>query len=172
LYLDGEAAWMWLKSRANVEGIPASILGKSLGSAVAVHLASMDKPNSLVLDSAFTSMREVIAVNAPWLPKIIIPRLFESFERIPLVTCPTLVIHGGKDELVPLIQSLRMYKALRSPKALSVIEEAGHNDIDTFGRYYHWVIDFLKDPLGLITKTKMDSLQIEKSLSQKYEVTF
>ena len=145
LYLDGEAVWSWLKERALEEGLPASIFGKSLGSAVACHLAVNRKPNSLVLDSAFTSMREVVAQHVPWAPKETIPRLFESLELAPDISCPALVIHGGRDILVPPDQGLRMYEALNGPKAMRVIDSASHNDISIYPEYTEWILEFLSE---------------------------
>jgi fermentation-respiration switch protein FrsA (DUF1100 family) len=148
LYRDGEAAWEWLQKRAEKEGLPASILGKSLGSAVAIHAAIKNPPTSLILDSAFTSMREVVAANAPWIPGAAIPPLYESIERVPALTCPVLVIHGGRDTLVPLAHGHRIYDRLLAPKRLMVIEEAGHNDISLFPEYHHRILSFVREPRG------------------------
>lgn len=150
LYLDGEAAWDWLKARSHQEGVSASLLGKSLGSGVATRLAVKSPPASLILDSAFTSMHELIALHAPWLPKPLIPQMYASIDRVARITCPTLVIHGDKDELVPLNHAVRIYRALQAPKVFGLIKGAGHNNIDAFNRYYYWAVDFLHDPLNFI----------------------
>ncbi len=148
LYLDGEAVWRWLQHRAHEEGLPASILGKSLGSAVAIHAAIQSPPASLILDSAFTSMREVVAGNLPMAPKGMIPRLFESLAKIPQVSCPTLFIHGGMDMLVPLAHGRRLYDALPGQKAFHLIEHAGHNDISAYPEYHRQILAFLRNPAG------------------------
>jgi len=145
LYLDGEAVWAWLKDRATAWALPASILGKSLGSAVAVHLAAGDQPARLVLDSAFTSMREIVALNAPWAPANQIPELFESLKLVPKITSPTLVLHGGRDTLVPPDHGRRIYEAITAPKTMHVIDAAGHNDISTFPAYQQTIEAFLNE---------------------------
>lgn len=150
LYRDGEAAWRWLRARAEREGLPVAILGKSLGSAVAIHIAAGASPAALVLDSAFTSMREVVTQVVPWAPVHLVPRLFESLERAPAVTSPTLVVHGGRDSLVPVAQGRRLYEALTAPKAWRVIEAAGHNDVSTYPQYYEWVLAFLAEPVAFV----------------------
>jgi fermentation-respiration switch protein FrsA (DUF1100 family) len=131
-------------------------LGKSLGSAVGIHLAARQKPASLILDSAFTSMREVVSRVASSsfsiLPNFSIPKLYESLEEVPEITCPTLVIHGSQDDLVPLVQGERIFKTLRDPKALKVFESAGHNDISTFPEYHRSILAFLMDPVGFIAR--------------------
>ena len=143
LYLDGEAVWSWLVERARIDGLPVSILGKSLGSAVACHLAAKNHPEGLILDSAFTSMREVVAQNVPWAPKGTIPKLFESLDFAPDISCPALVIHGGRDILVPPEQGQKIYQALGGPKEFMVIDSAGHNDISIYPEYARWILEFL-----------------------------
>lgn len=151
LALDGEAAWAWLGRRAESENLPPSILGKSLGSAVAIHAATAPSmgthqpPARLILDSAFTSMREVVAANASFVPRRMIPPLFESLDKVADITCPTLIIHGGRDTLVPLAMGRRLYDALTCPKRLHVVEAAGHNDISSFPEYYQQIMAFLDD---------------------------
>lgn len=150
LYRDGKAAWQWLQQQAASEGLPAALLGKSLGSAVAVHIAATyagakEDPAALILDSAFTSMREVVAELAP-IPVNLIPQLYESIKRVPSITCPTLVVHGGRDQLVPLSQARRIYEELTAPKAWRVLEQAGHNDLPAYPQYFQWLLAFLQDP--------------------------
>lgn len=148
LYLDGEAAWQWLLTQSEREGVPASVLGKSLGSSIATHIAAHSQPASLVLDSAFTSMHEVIANVVPWLPRFILPRLYDSLSQIPEIGCPTLVIHGERDELVPLSHGQRIYQTLQAPKAMHIVSGAGHNDIALYDSYHNWVVGFLMNPQG------------------------
>ena len=168
LFQDGAAAWAWLSQRAAGSGLPAAMLGKSLGSAVAVHSAaelsgSEGGPAALVLDSAFTSMREIVTRLAPMVPweqaidpdaddaptlGSAIPRLFESLDKAPEIGCPTLVIHGGRDTLVPLEHGRRLYDALPGPKQMEVIPAAGHNDISVYPEYMTAIVAFLREVTG------------------------
>ncbi len=170
LFQDGAAAWSWLQERAAVDSLPSAMLGKSLGSAVAIHRAANSAPaaagddasggpSALVLDSAFTSMREIVthlAPSVPWTDMVetspdttaaletLIPRLFESLEAAPLVQCPTLVLHGGRDMLVPPEQGRQIFDALSGPKQMKVIPAAGHNDISMYPEYMEWIVMFLR----------------------------
>ncbi|HSG17801.1 MAG TPA: alpha/beta hydrolase [Anaerolineae bacterium] len=152
LYQDGLAAWGWLRERAAVDRLPAAMLGKSLGSAVAIHsaasLPAADGPTALVLDSAFTSMRELVARHATWVPRASIPRLFESLELAPQVRCPTLVLHGGQDMLVPVEEGRQIYEALAGPKQIKEIPAAGHNDISLYPEYTRWIVEFLREAVS------------------------
>lgn len=163
LFLDGTAAWAWLRERAAADGLPFAMLGKSLGSAMAIHTAATSvAPLALVLDSAFTSMREIVTRLAPMVPweqaavpvdggltiGPAIPPLFESLDKVPQIQCPTLVIHGGRDMLVPLEQGQRIYDALAGPRQMKVIPAAGHNDISVYPEYMAAIVEFLRKVVG------------------------
>jgi fermentation-respiration switch protein FrsA (DUF1100 family) len=143
LYLDAESAWAWVRDCAQQEGLPAVILGKSLGTAVAIHAAIQTPPAALVLDSAFASMQEIAMTVTPWLPDAMLPSLYESEKRVSQITCPTLVIHGRADTLVPLSHAQRIHAALTAPKTLHVVNGAGHNDLSGYPEYDETIRAFL-----------------------------
>ncbi len=143
LYLDGESVWGWVEEKAENEGITAVILGKSLGSAVAIHVAAQTPPSSLILDSPFTSMREIAMIVTPWLPDTMLPELYESLKIVPKLTCSTLVIHGRNDTLVPLAHGQELYDTMVCPKAIHIIEGADHNNLTNFPEYDKAIQAFL-----------------------------
>ncbi len=143
LYLDGESVWGWVEEKAEEEGITAVILGKSLGSAVAIHVAMQTPPAALILDSAFTSMREIVLTLTPWLPDSMLPELYESLKIVPKLTCPTLLIHGRNDTLVPLAHGQELFDTMTCPKTMSIIDGADHNNLSNFPDYYGAIQAFL-----------------------------
>ena len=143
LYLDGESVWGWVEEKAEEEGITAVILGKSLGSAVAIHVATQTPPAALILDSAFTSMREITMTVTPWLPDAMLPELYESLNVVPKLTCPTLVIHGRNDTLVPLAHGQALFDTMTCPKTMRIIDGADHNNLSNFPDYYAAIQTFL-----------------------------
>lgn len=143
LYLDGESVWGWVEEKAEEEGLTAVILGKSLGSAVALHVATQTPPCSLILDSAFTSMREIALTVTPWLPDAMVPELYESLKVVPKLTCSTLVLHGRNDSLVPLAHGQELYTTMTCPKTLTIIDRADHNNLSNTPEYYAAIQAFL-----------------------------
>lgn len=146
LYLDAEAAWRWLAERTGDTALPRYVLGKSLGSGVATHLAAREAMAGLILDSPFTSMREVVALHARPLPSAIVPRMFESLAKADKINAPTLILHGDDDELIPVSHGIRLYEKIAGPKALGIIPGARHNDIASFPEYHRGIVAFLSDP--------------------------
>lgn len=129
LYLDGEAALGWLKK----EGVPGEeiiVFGKSLGGAVACGIARHRTLRALVLESTFTSLASVARKLFPFLPHgVPLGESYESLKKIEHVRCPVLVIHGDRDELIPVEEGMELFRAAPEPKELYLVHGAGHNDV-------------------------------------------
>lgn len=134
LYLDAEAALDALARHLRVSAERVVLLGQSLGAAVAVELASRHPPSSLILESPFTSVRDMARYHYPGLPLWPLLRArFDALSRIASVSAPTLVIHGQDDEIAPAAMSQRLLAAAPGPKRLLLIPGAGHNDLHAIG---------------------------------------
>jgi fermentation-respiration switch protein FrsA (DUF1100 family) len=96
---------------------------------VAVGLAVEHPPAALVLRSPFTSMADVGRHHYPFLPvRLLLRDRFAAIDLIQRVRAPVLVIAGGRDQIVPVDHSRRLYDAAAPPKTLLVIPGADHND--------------------------------------------
>ena len=125
--------------------------GRSLGSAVAVDLASKQEPMALVLEAAFPDL--------PWLSRQVYPGLplwrfvhaqFDSAAKATRVTAPVLLIHGGADEIVPVRGSELMVEAFAGPVEHWVVEGARHHDLTAVAgnEYYTRLAAFLATVLS------------------------
>lgn len=133
-YLDADAAW---RHATQVLGFPASrivIFGESLGGAVAVHLATKNRPAALVLASTFTSVPDIGAELYPLLPIRLLAHIrYDSLARLAQINRPLLVIHSRNDDIIPYTHGQRLFAAARPPKQFLEIE-GGHNEGFVFGR--------------------------------------
>lgn len=131
LLADARAARAYLLGRADVDASRLAYFGESLGAAVAIALAAEHEPSALVLRSPFTSLVDVGRTHYPFLPVGLLLRdRFPSLDAIGALSCPVLVIAADRDRVVPIVQSRRLYEAVRAPKDLLVIAGADHNDVD------------------------------------------
>jgi len=75
---------------------------------------------------------------------------FRNLERAPSIHCPSLVIHGKKDEVVPFRHGRRVFNALPEPKSFLEFEAAGHNDLPEIGgiKYRSSINEFFNQVLG------------------------
>jgi hypothetical protein len=129
LALDGRAAREYLAGRADVDQSRIVYFGESLGTAVAVELAVEHPPAALVLRSPFTSMADVGRHHYPFLPvRLLLRDRFAAIEHIQRIRVPLLVIAGGRDRIVPVEQSRRIYDAAAGSRTLLVLPDADHND--------------------------------------------
>lgn len=151
LYRDAEAALAYLRAEPRVDPDRIVYFGRSLGSAVAVELAAREPPMALVIESPFPSLRWLADAVYPWLPLTRwLHDRYETERRARAVTAPALVIHGERDEIVPLEGAQRVADALASDVQLFVVPGAGHNDIPAVGgdAYYARLADFITGIAG------------------------
>jgi fermentation-respiration switch protein FrsA (DUF1100 family) len=129
LGVDGRAARAYLLTRPDVDPTRLVYFGESLGTAVAVDLASEHPPAALILRSPFTSLSDIGQHHYPFLPvRLLLRDRFDSLARIRQVGAPLFVIAGDRDDIIPAAHSRRLFDAASEPKTLLIIEGADHND--------------------------------------------
>ncbi len=126
---DARAALGALLSRPGVDRARTLYLGESLGAAVALALALEAPPAGVILQSAFTSVRDMARRVLPLVPRAVVPDAYPSLRLITELTCPLLILHGERDDLVPVEQGRALFAAATTAKRLSVFPHAGHNDL-------------------------------------------
>jgi fermentation-respiration switch protein FrsA (DUF1100 family) len=128
LYKDAEAAYRYL---TEVRGVPAEriiIFGHSLGSAVAVNLASRVAAAGLIVEGALTSVIERGAELYPYFPvRWIAASQYRSLEKIKHVRAPKLFLHAIQDDVIPLAHGRRLFEAAPEPKTFVELR-GGHGD--------------------------------------------
>lgn len=126
-----------LFDRVHIEHPHITIIGRSLGSGVAVHIASMRPVERLVLVTPYDSLASIAAIHFPYFPvRWLLLDKFESWRYAPKVTAPTKMIAAQNDEIIPLASTESLYKRLpQSLTTLTVIKGVGHNNISDSPEY-------------------------------------
>lgn len=124
-YLDIAAAYEYLVSqgiaRENIIGY-----GESLGGAVIIDLAVKNAMAALIIDSSFTSAKDMIKFIYPFLPYWAFVSRFDSAYKIKTIGIPKLIIHSSNDEIVPFRLGRKLYDEAARPKEFLEIRGA-HN---------------------------------------------
>lgn len=124
LLRDGAAAYAFTAARYDPSRIVA--WGFSLGTGVAVAIASEHPLGKLILEAPYTSTIDVAASLFPIVPVSLLMRdRFHSDRRIAGVTVPLLVMHGDAGE--------RLFAMAREPKQFVRFPGGGHDNLDDFG---------------------------------------
>jgi fermentation-respiration switch protein FrsA (DUF1100 family) len=144
-YRDAEAAYAYL---TNIKGFATQdiiVYGRSVGTGVAVELASKHKVNGLVLESPYTSFGQLANEKLPFFfPSLYLDYKFNNVEKIGSVTCPVILIHGERDSLIPPSHSKRLQSKIKSKSKLILVPQGSHNDLNSFPEYQ----SFLQKDLG------------------------
>eukprot|EP00854_Cymbomonas_tetramitiformis_P016012 gene16012-18988_t len=131
LYADVEAAYGFLQGL----GTPSSdivLYGQSIGSAPTTHLAARTVGlRGSVLHSALLSGMKVFFPEWKWYPV----NVFPNVKNVQNMTCPVLVIHGLRDEIIDVSHGIELHRLLQL-RSISVmplfLPDASHNDIECF----------------------------------------
>ena len=158
LALDGDTALTWLRTQQKhcIDPDNVFLFGRSLGGAVAIHVASHSSTllRGVVLENTFTSVDDMVVTLSQrmvrlnsWTCRVLKGVLllmmtshWNSEEKIGRIQCPVLLISGEKDELVPPWQMRRLYEKVGMDRAeLLLIEEGTHNDTYVRGGTQYWL---------------------------------
>lgn len=128
-YRDARAARAALLRRAGTDASRLVYLGESLGGAVALALALEAPPRGLILQAAFSSVRDMARVHYPMVPTILVPDAYPNLRRIRRLAAPLLLLHGDRDDVVPWEQGQALFDTAPEPKRMRSFPGLGHNDL-------------------------------------------
>lgn len=128
LYKDGRAAIRFLLQ----QHIPLSCIvlyGESIGSAVAIQMATEFNVGGIILQSPFTSLAEIGQFHYPFFPvRWLVKDKFDSLAKAKLIKSPTFLLYGLRDDIVPPQYSLKLFDAILALKKKISLINIGHND--------------------------------------------
>lgn len=126
---DGLDALDWLCRHLTIRSSAVTIVGRSLGSGVAVQVAGAREVCSLVLLSAFDCLGHIVKHHYPWLPGFVLRDKFESIEHIDAVRCPCLSIVGDSDRVIPAAFSRALFDDWVGSVEEFVVAGGGHRGL-------------------------------------------
>jgi fermentation-respiration switch protein FrsA (DUF1100 family) len=139
LHVDAQTAYAWL---GWYQPDRIVLYGESLGTGVAIRLASEVKIGALILDAPYTSTADIAKTLFWYMPITLLMRdQFRSIDRIAHVEVPILMMHGEEDGVVPIAQSRILFAAAKEPKRSvefpgvdheSVLERGGLAEVRRF----------------------------------------
>lgn len=131
--------------RADIDASRIVLVGRSLGSGVAIHVAARRKVAGVVLLTPYDSLRAVAAHHYPLLPVgMLLRHPFDAMTEIKNVHIPALILAAGHDTVVPKNHARALYEAWRGRKIWHELSSADHNSIDAHPQYVSAIQSFLR----------------------------
>ena len=144
LYTDAEVVLDALARRPEIDPARIVLVGRSLGTGVATHVAARRPVRAVVLISPYDSMVARARHHYPFLPvRWLLRHRFDAIASAPGIRAPLLAIVGERDVVVPPGRSRRLYDAWGGPKRWVVIPEATHDDLGLQGPFWEPILAFL-----------------------------
>ncbi len=131
---DARAAWAWLARHH--PGAPRYLFGHSLGSAIAIRLASeVDDEAGVIVEGSFTSLPDLVATfRWGWLPlDPLITQRFDAASRVARIGSPLLVVHGSDDRVIAPELGRALYERAAQPKRFVLVEGGSHHNTNALG---------------------------------------
>lgn len=142
---DAEAAYAFARDSLSTPADRIALFGHSMGSAIAAELAARHRPAALLLQSPFTSAREMAiaiggrAFNIAWAA---ISRLhFDTVALVARLDAPVWVSHGADDRTIPTRMGKNVFAAAKVKGELLIVPAGSHNDVGLEGgeSYWRWI---------------------------------
>lgn len=148
---DGVAAYDFLTKDKGWKAGQVIAYGESLGCAVACQIAKQRELAAIVLQSGFASLPGAARDRFIWLnlfPDFTFPQpQLNNCEILAHRHTPLLIVHGAKDNILPVKYAEQMFAAAAEPKRLVKLKNSGHNDVmdADLKDYLAAMTSFLKD---------------------------
>jgi len=131
IYLDAEATLHYARDVLKLQNRHIILYGESLGTGVAIEMATRMTPAMLVLEAPYTSIADRSSELYPYLPvNLLLKHRFDSIRKIGQVKTPLLIFHGERDSIVPVTHGRRILAAANEPKKAVFFKDNGHTDFD------------------------------------------
>jgi fermentation-respiration switch protein FrsA (DUF1100 family) len=133
-YHDARGAWSYLVEERHIDPRDILLFGRSLGTALAVFIASAQRCLGVILEAAFTSSHDMLRRYFPWgIPAGLLESGYDNLSNIDRIDAPLLFIHAEHDEAIPVEMAERLYERAKTVKRFYLVTGASHNDTYVIG---------------------------------------
>lgn len=122
-----QTAYNEMKKRFHEDNIV--VLGYSVGTGPAAHLAATNHPRLLILQAPYYSLTDMMRHTYPIIPTFLLKYKFQTNEYLKKCKMPIVIFHGDKDETIYYGSSLKLKKEMKTGDTLITLKGQGHNGI-------------------------------------------
>ncbi|MDH3348266.1 MAG: alpha/beta hydrolase [Desulfobulbaceae bacterium] len=139
IYIDGMSSLKYVTNQLGFSLNNVIIMGRSIGSTVAINTAQHLNIKGLILVSPLTSGRDHAKVTGLGAVSFLAGNAFDNISKIKKVLCPVLIIHGTLDQVIPFEMGKKLYEIANKDKKFVELEGAGHNYLSTKYKQSYWL---------------------------------
>ena len=157
-YRDALAAWNFLVQEKNISEDKIVIMGRSLGGAVSARLATQTAPAALILESTFTSAKDLAQELYPFVPVRWLMRAeYPTADYLQQISVPVLILHSREDRLIPFHHGQELYQKAKDPKDFFEMDGGhGESHVVTGADYIAKLDQFFNEVLTSAKTNKME----------------
>ena len=142
---DAKRIYDYAAARPDIDPTRIVVLGRSLGSFVAVKLASTRPLAGAILATPFDSIEAVANERYPYLPmSLLVNGRYDAAAIAPAIHIPALFVIAGADDVTPPEHGIALARAWGGPKSLHTLPETGHRGVEWRGDYWIEISRFLR----------------------------
>ena len=145
IYMDGRAALEYARGELGFPIENIYILGRSIGTTVAINTSQDLKLGGLILVSPLSSGKDHARASGLRPVSFLAGNAFNNIDKCRGITCPVLVVHGTRDRVLPISMGEAIFKELKTRKKFIRIKGRGHNDLTRgdSSRYWNPILEFI-----------------------------
>lgn len=138
IYIDGKATLNYATQRLGFSINNVTLLGRSIGTTVAINTSQNLNIGGLILVTPLTSGKDHAKAAGLGFISSLAGNSFNNIDKIVNVSCPILIIHGTQDNVIPFEMGKRIYNKAKTKKQFVKIEGADHNNLSTKYKERYW----------------------------------
>ncbi|WP_108650240.1 alpha/beta hydrolase [Dongshaea marina] len=153
IYIDGSSAFHYAVQQLGFKAENIYILGRSIGTTVAVNTAQNKEIRGLILITPLTSAKDYAQSGGLSAVSFLAGDSFDNIGKIENILSPVLIVHGDRDSVIPIHLGKKLFNKIKANKEFIEIDGAGHNNLSTtYAKSYWSVIQ------GFIDKNNQNNL--------------
>jgi pimeloyl-ACP methyl ester carboxylesterase len=120
------------------------VLGYSVGTGLAAHLAATNHPKLLILQAPYYNLTDIMRHTYPFVPTFLLKYTFQTNEYLGNCKMPVVIFHGDRDEVIYYGSSLKLKNEMKAGDTLITLRGQGHNGITDNPQYIAAMQTFLR----------------------------
>jgi pimeloyl-ACP methyl ester carboxylesterase len=150
---DAHMLFDWFAEHRHIMTGQIAVVGRSLGSGVAVQIAVSRPVAAVVLITPYDSLLALAKRRFPSIPGFVLKHRFDSIKHAPLLSAPTFIIRAASDDVVPASHTNLLVAKLTNTPQDETIPDSDHHNIPYLEATQKRIAEFLTAKFNRVTES-------------------